>query len=352
MNAVKDTEKEVEQQRIAVGIDTEQKNDADVEPKILKADLSPEEWMELQPRKAETTNLVGSVSKPNVPIVRKRKRDEKAEARVAGSHFLQPLASESQRKTGIDTIEPAQSGLAEERKNTVKSKKAIADKKIVELNLYVESDDDESVPPGEEGTRVITGKDVLCGRGGAVNAHRGNKRFRDIIDQHRRTYLASRKAMKPLMNRAVVRLIRQEGGRFLKCDNDGLWYEIGDFKAHEKVGGLFLVVLAIPLRCITQHALHVPALYRLDKRFDKGLLKCESCFSTRSFQSIKKYDRNKYDKRCNSSNGSNWMSYNSNSSSILKKYRTNSSDKRNYRWHSQGLVSELFLWWILPFLHW
>jgi hypothetical protein len=236
MNAAKDTEKEVEQQRIPVGID--------LEPKILKA-LSPEEWMELQPREAETTNLVGSVSKPNVPIVRnKRKRDEKAEARVAGSHFLQPLASESQRKTGIDMIEPAQSGLAEERKNTIKSKKVSAEndespKKIVELNLYVDSDDDESVPPGEEGTRVITEKDVLCGRGGAVNAHRGNKRFRDIIDQHRRTYLASRKAMKPLMNRAVVRLIRQEGGRFLKCDNDGLWYEIGDFKAHEKVGQAF-----------------------------------------------------------------------------------------------------------------
>lgn len=70
---------------------------------------------------------------------------------------------------------------------------------------------------------------------GGTNVHPGNRRFRDLINANRRTYLKARKNDKPAISRSIVRTIREMNGRFLKKDEkQGLWFEIGDDGAREK----------------------------------------------------------------------------------------------------------------------
>lgn len=79
--------------------------------------------------------------------------------------------------------------------------------------------------------------DILCGRGGLTNHHKGNKRFRDVVALHRPDYVRAPKIQKPSVARVIVRAIRNGDppGRFLKKDHKtGLWYDIGDKRAAEK----------------------------------------------------------------------------------------------------------------------
>lgn len=78
--------------------------------------------------------------------------------------------------------------------------------------------------------------DVLCGRGGRINSHEGNIRFRDIIHANKKEYLAptTKKLEKAHIAKRIVDEIRHMNppGRFLKEDaSDGYWYDIGDAKA-------------------------------------------------------------------------------------------------------------------------
>ncbi|CAJ1951238.1 unnamed protein product [Cylindrotheca closterium] len=83
--------------------------------------------------------------------------------------------------------------------------------------------------------------DVLCGRGGRINSHVGNRQFREIIASHKKDYLAptTKKLEKAHIAAAIVNDIRsmQPAGRFLKEDGkSGMWYDIGDAKAIKKTG--------------------------------------------------------------------------------------------------------------------
>ncbi|GKY93329.1 hypothetical protein MPSEU_000300500 [Mayamaea pseudoterrestris] len=93
----------------------------------------------------------------------------------------------------------------------------------------------ELVPAAKEGQAFFTDQDVLSGRGGGTNVHPGNRRFRDLINVHRRAYLKARKNDKPSISRNIVRQIRASGGKFLKKDEkSALWFEVGDDAAREK----------------------------------------------------------------------------------------------------------------------
>lgn len=79
--------------------------------------------------------------------------------------------------------------------------------------------------------------DILCGRGGLTNHHKGNKRFRDIVALHRPDYVRAPKIQKPSVARVIVRAIRNGDppGRFLRKDKKtGFWIDIGDKRAAEK----------------------------------------------------------------------------------------------------------------------
>ena len=80
--------------------------------------------------------------------------------------------------------------------------------------------------------------DVLCGRGGSINSHPGNGRFRQLVEKRKRVYLTARfKREKRLIASSIVSEIRELNppGRFLQQDKaSGLWKDIGDEKARDK----------------------------------------------------------------------------------------------------------------------
>lgn len=80
--------------------------------------------------------------------------------------------------------------------------------------------------------------DVLCGRGGSINSHPGNERFRTLVEKRKRVYLTARfKREKRLIASSIVSEIRalDPPGRFLSREaKSGLWKDIGDEKARDK----------------------------------------------------------------------------------------------------------------------
>lgn len=112
------------------------------------------------------------------------------------------------------------------------------------------SSDDNNAKTGDVasasngGDRVDTPNpnDVLCGRGGNINSHRGNEQFRSFVEKRKRVYLTARfKREKRLIASSIVNEIRamDPPGRFLARkgsmkDNSGYWYDIGDEKARDK----------------------------------------------------------------------------------------------------------------------
>jgi len=108
------------------------------------------------------------------------------------------------------------------------------------INGNDEETSTESLPPNavdKDGNLLVTDHDILCGRGGLTNHHKGNKRFRDIVALHRPDYVRAPKIQKPSVARVIVRAIRNGDppGRFLKKDaTTSKWIDIGDKKAAEK----------------------------------------------------------------------------------------------------------------------
>jgi len=81
---------------------------------------------------------------------------------------------------------------------------------------------------------AIWENDVICGRGGASNKHKGNMFFRELVAKHRQKYLASNKVEKKLIAKFIVDAIRRIGGRFLKFGQSLEFTDIGDISAMEK----------------------------------------------------------------------------------------------------------------------
>lgn len=85
--------------------------------------------------------------------------------------------------------------------------------------------------------------DILCGRGGAINAHLGNQHFRDWVHARKNRYnLARTKVEKANVASEVMDLVKQQDppGRFLQRDqSSGMgtttwWIECDDIKALAK----------------------------------------------------------------------------------------------------------------------
>jgi hypothetical protein len=107
-------------------------------------------------------------------------------------------------------------------------------------------DDDEEAP------EIITAphpNDVLCGRGGSINAHTGNVVFRRWIQERRESYnLADTKSAKTRITSDIFRRVKslKPSGRFLHKidalevsggihDDEDYWSEVDDTKALAKI---------------------------------------------------------------------------------------------------------------------
>ena len=54
-----------------------------------------------------------------------------------------------------------------------------------------------------------TASDVLCGRGGTINTHPGNAKYRQLVEQRKRVYLTARfKREKRLISESIIKEIQ------------------------------------------------------------------------------------------------------------------------------------------------
>jgi hypothetical protein len=80
--------------------------------------------------------------------------------------------------------------------------------------------------------------DVMYGRGGGTNHHKGNKRYRQMVEDRKVDYVNSKRLDKPMVALEIVREWRAQDppGRFLKLDEKtNQWNDVGDRKAREKI---------------------------------------------------------------------------------------------------------------------
>ncbi|KAL7551900.1 hypothetical protein ACHAWF_015106 [Thalassiosira exigua] len=81
----------------------------------------------------------------------------------------------------------------------------------------------------------VSNNDVICGRGGAVNNHPGNRRFRQFIQEFKHQYLNETKQRKPFVAMSVLQAVKNSNppGRFL-VKYPGGYLECSDDRAREK----------------------------------------------------------------------------------------------------------------------
>uniref|UniRef100_A0A7S1VR48 DUF6824 domain-containing protein n=1 Tax=Grammatophora oceanica TaxID=210454 RepID=A0A7S1VR48_9STRA len=94
---------------------------------------------------------------------------------------------------------------------------------------------DPPAPPAPEMPLLVMETDVIFGRGGISNHHRGNIRYRMLVKTYQRVYLQAKRHDKPKIAMLIVETIRREKGRFLKKDDKTQqWHDVGNPKAREK----------------------------------------------------------------------------------------------------------------------
>jgi hypothetical protein len=249
MNEAKDNEADVEQRKISVfvGDGVLKQSGAVDEPQLVKGDfrLQPTPLGEgFAPQKHEPLvpkRKLGHEEADKDGLVHKKSRvEESIDFRQHLSHSGQP-DNDSITHPAADTTVTTTIRTTERPKGNETWNDDIGGDK--QTRALASNDAEKTaptkstpvlLPPGDHGIRTFTEKDCLSGRGGATNVHRGNKKFRDLVDKHRQEYLASRIKDKQRITRDIVETIRRDGGRFLKRERDGFWYEIGDVAAREK----------------------------------------------------------------------------------------------------------------------
>jgi len=88
---------------------------------------------------------------------------------------------------------------------------------------------DQAMKPRIPGALIseeeITGKDIICERGGKSNRHEGTKRYRGMIDRFKPQYQSlTTKTSKTNLSRKIISKIQQNGGRFLKKNDKSQKY--------------------------------------------------------------------------------------------------------------------------------
>lgn len=93
-------------------------------------------------------------------------------------------------------------------------------------------------PRGLNRIAVPGSYDILLGRGKLIQEHKGNIRFRHLIEKNRGTYEKATKHDKTFLATRIVEIVGDGGGRFLKEDPRG-WTQITNGAARDKVSHSF-----------------------------------------------------------------------------------------------------------------
>ena len=103
-------------------------------------------------------------------------------------------------------------------------------------------------------TVEITENDVLCGRGGATNHHKGNIAFRTLVSANQPKYVKTPRLHRSDIAKSIVAEIREKNGRFLKKVGKNIWEDIGDTKATAKASQALREGLAGNVRHVVRHS--------------------------------------------------------------------------------------------------
>lgn len=122
--------------------------------------------------------------------------------------------------------------------------------------------------------------DVICARGKASFNHEGNKRFRDILNREMENYSSTRcKLEKSLFLSKIVNQVRDLGGRFVrKQETSGMWEDVGDYVAREKVGQGFRDLLDTKYRSSTKAKRRKRTKYMQDVFEKASTASCSTSF--------------------------------------------------------------------------
>lgn len=113
-------------------------------------------------------------------------------------------------------------------------------------------------------TVEITENDVLCGRGGVTNHHKGNIAFRTLVSANQPKYVKTPRLHRSDIAKSIVAEIREKNGRFLKKIGQNIWEDIGDTKATAKASQALREGLAGNVRhVVKQSGVGTQALKRL-----------------------------------------------------------------------------------------
>ena len=81
--------------------------------------------------------------------------------------------------------------------------------------------------------------DVLFGKGSPLQNHIGNVKLRGLISDCKKTYEKTEKGRKHEVSRAVMDIVKESSGLFLRQDGDNAWIVVDDVAAELKVSTLF-----------------------------------------------------------------------------------------------------------------
>ena len=93
--------------------------------------------------------------------------------------------------------------------------------------------------PKRDRIHVPSAFDVLFGKGTPFQDHPGNIRFRSKILEHQKRYEKAGRGEKLRVAQAIVGIIIQNGGMFLKPDSMGSWVSVDNNTARAKVSYSF-----------------------------------------------------------------------------------------------------------------
>lgn len=85
------------------------------------------------------------------------------------------------------------------------------------------------------GIGVPSSSDVLFGRGKTYQFHPGNLKFNEDLEKHVDRYFAAKRQDKMDVAGDIVLTMKRDGTRFLRQDENGLWLEVDNATAADKV---------------------------------------------------------------------------------------------------------------------
>ena len=88
-------------------------------------------------------------------------------------------------------------------------------------------------------------EDVLFGRGRNFSDHPGSVKLRNIVNHYLEDYQRGNKATKEAIGLRIRNTIRDDGGRFLKRNDDGFWVEVPEEAILSKIGMSFRTILSV-----------------------------------------------------------------------------------------------------------